>query len=327
MSPHPLGPDLFDPKLSDILRDFVDAHAQLRRLAAHYRAGSLAFDDVQALVGEADESVLYRLKERCHLLFRGDGVGSPGVGTLLDLAVGALFHEAMKFRENFYQRAAYGPKVRSLRDARVEGAGTLLHEFEKILEASSCRQDEALREAEVLLDQSVGQLRALLDLHRESGVLARTLLERGAQLESVFGEPLDALLGALYGSASEGFAFAGHAYLDAGFFAEAAEAFRGAAERGASPAGLDPLRAYAEGMQAYLDRRYGTAVDRLGSWLASGVGPADPHLADLALAAVARIGQLLEEGDDGKLPEKACKLAAALHQQLEGLAGVGRQDL
>jgi len=316
MPPHPLSPDLLDPQLSDILRDFIDAHTQLRRLAARHREGSLSFEDVQALVGEADESVLYRLKERCHLLFRGDSVGSPGVGTLLDLAVGALFHEAMKFREGFYQRTAYGPKVRELRDAQVEGAGKLLHEFEKILEASGCRQDEALHEAEFLLDQSVRQLRALLDRHRESGLLARTLVERGAQLESVFGEPLDRLLAALYGSASEGFAFAGHAYLEGGFFHEAAEAFRGAAERGGSPAGLDPMRAYAEGMHAYLERRYGAAVERLRCWLASGLNAAGQRQAELALAAVARIGQLLEDGGEAALPREAAGLAEELRRQL-----------
>ena len=46
---------------------------------------------------------------------------------LFDLAVGSLFHEAMKFRENFYQREVYGPRVRALRDAaRAEGAAAVL---------------------------------------------------------------------------------------------------------------------------------------------------------------------------------------------------------
>ena len=58
-------------------------------------------------MGDGEDSVLFRLKERCHALFRGGEQPSEVVmrrEALFDLAVGSLFHEAMKFRENLYQR-------------------------------------------------------------------------------------------------------------------------------------------------------------------------------------------------------------------------------
>ena len=104
--------------LVDILRAFLLADQSMRRIFARYREGVLTFDEVQRLVGDDERSVLFRLKERSHALFRG-GDHAPGIATqreaLFDLAVGSLFHEAMKFRENLYQRTVYGPKVRALR--------------------------------------------------------------------------------------------------------------------------------------------------------------------------------------------------------------------
>src|SRR5262245_58305193 len=111
-----------DGGLVEIVRDFLRAHRELRAIAALHRSGELHFDRVKTLVGDGEEAVLYRLKERCHELFREEGGGQVGREALFDLAIGALFHEAMKFRENFYQLAVYGPKVRALRaTAQTDG--------------------------------------------------------------------------------------------------------------------------------------------------------------------------------------------------------------
>ena len=70
---------------------------------------------------------------------------------LFDLAVGSLFHEAMKLRENLYQREVYGPRVRALRSDAGEENEALFDEFEKMLGAVAQRLDEGLRESETLL--------------------------------------------------------------------------------------------------------------------------------------------------------------------------------
>ena len=104
-----------DSSVIDLIRDFLEAHRRLRAVAARHRSGELQFAEVQSLVGEGEGSVLYRLKERCHNLYRAVPVPQDeiGPGALFDLAVGSLFHEAMKFREGFYQLSAYGPKLES----------------------------------------------------------------------------------------------------------------------------------------------------------------------------------------------------------------------
>jgi hypothetical protein len=150
--------------LVDIVRDFIVVHQRFREIFARFREGSLHFEEVRHLVADSDSSVLFRLKERVHRRFRERDPARPlrRGEALFDLAVGSLFHEALKFRENLYQLEVYGPKVQELRGEVDDGADELLVEFEKILRAAADRLGESLRETETLLEQTRRQLLALL---------------------------------------------------------------------------------------------------------------------------------------------------------------------
>jgi hypothetical protein len=302
-----------------IVRDFLHAHQLMRRLVARYRSSELRFQELHQLVGDDDESVLYRLKERCHALFRSDIADSTLAvqrEALFDLAVGSLFHDAMTFRENFYQREVYGPRVRELQSRAGEDSAGLFEEFEKILGAVSRRLEEGLEEAEALLDEMSGQLRLLLPLHRHNGFLARFLLEHAQDAEDVLGGDFDALLVLTYGAAADGYRTAGRSYLASGYYAQAVSAFRAARERGGDPAELDPLLAFAKGMQAYLERDYTRSVEQLSVWAGAALDD-PPDAARLAHAVVSRVGQLVQ--GDGR--ESVSSAARDLLERMGHKAG------
>jgi hypothetical protein len=308
-----------DSRVVDIVRDFVEAHRLLGEIAARYREGALRFDEVQELVRESESSVLFRLKERCHALYRvapGHDAPAIGQGALFDLAVGSLFHEAMKFRENFYQRCAYGPQVQALRAVGVPDDSGLIAEFEKILAESAARIDESLAETAVLLLRTVAQFRLLLRQQGANGHLARYLATRGEEVASVIGLSLDELLREVYGSPGHAYALAGLSFLESGFFAEGRAAIARAVEHGEEPAAMSRLLAYADGMQAYLEGRTGDFVERMSQWLAdAGLGCERP-LAPLAVSALARVGRATPEADElarraAELAERARALASA----------------
>lgn len=289
-----------DSGLVEIVREFVLAHRLLRRVSERYRAGQLAFEEVGELVGDDERSVLFRLKERCHALFRGErGHGEIEATALFDLAVGSLFHEAMKFRENVYQRASYGPKVRSLRRAAVRDESGLLAEFEKLLGAAGVRIDESLQELDTLLGQTTAQFRILLLVHREDGALARVLTGRCRELAEMLGMAPEELLTELYGSAAAAWQRAARSYLRSGFYAETAAAL-GEVEHFGRLAPEDArLRHYAEGMAAYLEGRYAETASRLGEWYAATPPELDDDekaLARQAAAALSRVGALAGAG-------------------------------
>ena len=297
----------------DVLRDFLVAHESLTRLVARGRSGELAFSGVAEIVGDDESAVLFRLKERCHLLFRGEGqnLGAEiGPEVLFDLAVGSLFHEAMKLRECLYQRDAYGPKVRVLREAGVVDASGLLAEFDKILAGLSEHIEESLGEAETLITRMVAQLRLLLARHPENALVARYLIRHREEVERVLG-PLAELLAEIYGSAGAGWAAAGGSLLDSGFFEDAAPALSEAIALGHEPEPTQRLLHFARGMAAYLQGRYADTVAELGAWSRSVPGEADAARAKLAVAALSRVGPLLED-TGGRVANEAEALIGSL---------------
>jgi len=297
-----------DAALVEIVRDFLLAHRELRAIAALYRSGELRFERVRALVGDGEEAVLFRLKERCHSLFRDEEGVRVGREALLDLAIGALFHECMKFRESFYQLAIYGPKVRALRGAAREDGEELFREFEKILAQSSVRLAEALQEAETLLHQTARELRGLLRTQSHNGLVARLLVSQGDELAGVFGCDLAHLLAEIFGSQAAGHGCAARSYLESGYFREAADAFGVALAEGGGGAESNALRDYAEGMRAFEERDYARAVERLRRWL-DGIPAHDPQLAELAFTALARVAPFIEGGRAAELRAAAAALA------------------
>ena len=306
MLPSMLAPDT---SVVDLIRAFLEARRALADVAARYRAGALDFSAVQALVGDDEESALFRLKERSHALYRtaSDAEADVGPGVLFDLAVGSLFHEAMKFREGYYQQSVYGPKVETLLGSEREDARALGSEFAKILGETRVRIDESLREAEALLHWTVGQLPALFRAHGPEGPLARLVVERAPELGELLGMDADALLVDLCGSVDEARFRAAASYLDSGFFAEAARVLRPVE----TPAAI-ALLAYADGMSAYLSGRYPECVDRLSAWIEA--GPPAPGLTSIAVSALERAGAIDEE-DGGSAA--AAPLAARIRATQE----------
>ncbi|CAG0977864.1 hypothetical protein MYXO_01682 [Myxococcaceae bacterium] len=312
--------------LVDIVRDFLLADTLTRRLFARFRAGTLRFDEIQELVGDGEGSVLYRLKEHCHALFRprdrSSGISMPREA-LFDLAVGSLFHEAMKFRENLYQLTVYGPKVRELRSEAGAEAGEIFREFEKLLAAAAERLEEAAAETEALLAHTRAQFHVLLVAHRENGLVARYLIENASLATEVFGRELDRLLAEIHGDAAHGYRIAARSYLSSGYFGPARVALAEAIARAEGDPALPALAAYAEGMDAYLEGRYGDALRGLERWLERSPDPDEPALADLAHSALSRVGALAEGPEAAAVAASAQALADRVRrrERAEGDAG------
>ncbi|NRA07413.1 MAG: hypothetical protein HRU02_04585 [Myxococcales bacterium] len=306
-----------EQNLVRIVQDFLEGHRMMRRLFAQHRVGKLRFEELEALVSNDEESVLFRLKERCHDSFRSRDEMQASLadrGALFDLAVGSLFHEAMSFRENFYQCEVYGPRVRKLRDRADPDTRTLFEEFEKILATAGRRLVEGRSEAESLLDQTARELRMLLCVHAENGRVTRYLLEHQGDAEQVFGLSVDALLTEIHGSPAVGRLRAAHSYLEGGHYARAASCFEQAADSGGA---VVALAAFSRGMDRYLERDSASCLSELSSWQANDPEPQPPH-ERLAQAAVEVCKQLAESAGAETLVSQADALLARLQPSSTG---------
>ena len=285
-------------RIVDILRDFAAVHRLTHELAERHRAGELRFAALTELVGETESSALFRLKERSHAIFREparSGRRPTHREALFDLAVGSLYHEAMKLRENLYQREVYGPRVRALRSGAGLESKALFDEFEKMLGALGSQLDEGIREVELLTQRTADQLRLLVAESADEGA-ARFLTEQEAEVERLFGVGLDVILEEAFGSVAEGLERAGRSYLASGSFEAAADRIGRAMERSTSGRELSRLRSFALGMRAYVVRDYAESLRHLQGWF-EGDSP-DADQLPLARDAVASIAQLADSGSD-----------------------------
>jgi hypothetical protein len=296
-------------RLAQIVRDFVDAYVLAGEVAAGLTSGALEFTSVERLVGDAEDSVLYRLKEGCHALFRSDQdrpADELAAEELFDLAVGALFHEAMKFREGFYVTRSYGPRLDRMR--AVEGKpGPLLEAFGGVLDAGRRRVHESAVELQSLLRETRAQLLIVLRQIGASGAVARALVEDPARSERVFGVRLPELLSGIYGDAGCGYERAIGDLLENGHFEEAGALLERPEVR--ELPSCREARLYAAGMASYYRGRFGDAVAHFEDWvceasphavraarmlaaLAADVGGSQPDLAQRARATAARLSEI-----------------------------------
>jgi hypothetical protein len=217
--------ELRERRVAQIVRDFFEAYMLSDRVGAHLRAGDLDFARVKKFVGESEESALYRLKEECHALFRHDvDAGGPRLELqaeeFFDLAVGGLFHEAMRFREGYYLATMYGPRLdRMMEEGTASGA--LATAFLRVVEAGRRRMLDSHAETQSLFRETREQLRILLRQAPPGGILARCLVEHRARTEEVFGTELPTLLDELFGSAAVAYGLAVESLVEHGHYAQA----------------------------------------------------------------------------------------------------------
>lgn len=303
-----------EPELVDLVREFIASHELMSNVIERGRSGALRWPEVQRLVAEDESSRLYRLKERSHLLSRSRHAGDDLSRTaLLDLAVGSLFHEAMKLRENFYQLEVYAPRVARAESTAAPGTEVLFGEFARILSASRERVVEAIDECAALLDQMREQLRQLLVEYADDGLVMRFLFENRDAAEGVIGEPIDVFFARSLGEdPAETYARVARSYLESGFFDEGLGALEEALARRPQDPALLRDRLYAVGMAAYRRGHYEKAVDGLEEWTRCEIPESDRPFLSLAQSALEGLPALLTQGAAPSCAGRALALAESL---------------
>jgi tetratricopeptide (TPR) repeat protein len=108
---------------------------------------------------------------------------------LLDLAIGSIFHEAMKLRENIYQLEVYRPKYLQykLKAGKSAYERDYLQQFERIISKAEQGVADGMEETRSLFKDAIAQL---VDFFKESIknlYLVRFLLEHQTLLREVYG--------------------------------------------------------------------------------------------------------------------------------------------
>ena len=242
-------------RVVEIVRHFLLATRTFRQLHEKHKQGSMYFSDLAKLVDDRGESILYALKESCQNLFRHSSSPVSQKEQIFDLTIGSIFHLAMRLREDLYQLEVYGPKYSKL-DAvggRPQEQENLIQEFRKIISRTQESFTEGVEEINLLFQEVFRQFQELFGEYRESGLLARFLLEESDLLKEVFGiNDVEDVFRTLYGSKeAQGHRLAGESYFQSAFYAKAIKAFTRALESSPGDANLQFKIHLSQGLEQF----------------------------------------------------------------------------
>lgn len=147
-----------------------------------------------------NKGLLWRLKDTAHHVFRNDSSPSR-VGRFLEWALGYIFHETMKLKEDTYQRFRYAPWFLELKS--VDLPEVERHYCDELLQILSQTRESIFREVariRFILSQCKAMFPLYFGLHRANLLLARYLFEQNKLVRRVFGEDYDKLIAGIYGA-------------------------------------------------------------------------------------------------------------------------------
>ena len=179
-----------DRMILEIVRGLLLSEVAFHEIFKRYEEGRLRFSDIGNWVDDKGQSLLYNIKEQCHAIFRYNETGYfQKKEWLLDLAIGSIFHEAMKLRENIYQIEVYRPKYLQYKSKIGNSAyeRSYLQQFERIISKAEQGVAEGMEETRSLFRDAMAQLVDFFKESAENQYLVRFLLENQPLLQKVYG--------------------------------------------------------------------------------------------------------------------------------------------
>lgn len=225
-----------DLKIVDLIRNFLLTVISFRKIFQQYEEKTLHFADIAKFVDDRGQSMLFRLKELSHILYRQNSPQISEREQLFDLLIGSIFHLAMKMREDLYQLEFYGPKYLAFLEKKravPHPQEKFISRFKEIISHAASALQEEMDEINNLFENLVEQFPEFLFLYRDNGLLLRFFLEETAFIEQALGEnTLPVIFHHLYGQEEfKPYFLAGESYFQGAFYDRALQAFTKALEK------------------------------------------------------------------------------------------------
>jgi len=194
---------------------------------------AIEFEILKDIVGnEMDKGLLWRMKDTAHHVFRNDPHSQLG-GKFLDWAIGYIFHETIKLKEDAYQKQNYAPwfhklSEEDLQDSEKDITGQLFQILNQT-EESMRREIDRIR---FIMAKCRQLLPYYLRRYNENVLLARYIFSQNKLVKDVFNEEYDDLILAIYGPHPERmYVLASQSLRLGGWLDEASKALNSAMEQ------------------------------------------------------------------------------------------------
>lgn len=208
----------------DVLRDFCLASRELEHRFLEYESSlRLNFEALLQLTGEEmEKGLLWRLKDTAHHLFRNIPE-TDTTGKFLDWALGYIFHETIKLKEDSYQLSHYAPWFISLDPAMLDGDDRRFRkELLQVLLQTRESIEREIRRIRFITTLCLDMVPKHYARYRENALLARFIFDQNTLVRAVFKDKYSALVKGIYGDEPEYMCIRAAASLRAGGWLEEA---------------------------------------------------------------------------------------------------------
>ena len=301
---------------------FLLSEVAFQEIFKKYKEGSLHFSDIGNWVDDKGQSLLYHLKEKCHSLFRymEKELGHKNEW-LLDLAIGSIFHEAMKLRESIYQMEVYRPRYLQykLKAGKSAYEKDYLQQFERIISKAEMGLAEGMEETRSLFRDAMAQLVDFFKENSKNPFLVRFLLEHQTLLQRVYGSKrIKEIFNLMFEKGFlDAYDFAGRSYLQGGHYDLSSLYFSKALKMDSHHRDLQFLLNFSLGMNAYYNNLYSKALSHFAKLihLKSNVKGEKEYLSKVE-EVCRKVSSELKEGKGLKGARKASSLADQIKKML-----------
>ena len=189
----------------DLFKFFCQACEQLEQQFMQFDEDeTVEFEFLKDLLGtEMDKGLLWRMKDTAHHVFRNDPHSQLG-GKFLDWALGYIFHETIKLKEDAYQKQNYAPWFHKLYEEDLNNSEKdITGQLFQILNQT----EESMRREIDRIRFITAKCRQLLPYYlrrySDNVLLARYIFSENELVRAIFKDEYTGLLLAIYGSEPE----------------------------------------------------------------------------------------------------------------------------
>ena len=188
--------------ITEIFRNFCFVHRNImEECLSTSQENPVCFRCLDNLLGqETNQGRLWRLKDTAHLVFRSFP-DTPLSGRSLDWALGYLFHECMKLKEDAYQLTNYVPWFESIdpSDRLSSEEAQIGNDLKAIAAQTAHSIHREIQRIKSVLHLCRRLFIAYLPQHRDNPLLARFIYAHLNHVTEVFGPQSQILIRAVYG--------------------------------------------------------------------------------------------------------------------------------
>lgn len=212
-----------------IVKEFYQSFEQFNKIKNTYANQEVRYNELDIWVGTADKKgVLWELKDLCHLLWRDSDPVEKTSKFMFDWMIGAIFHEAMKLKENCYMKHRYEPLIKSIMALGSGSIKELDKDCELFFKDTVHDIENGMKRILCLFDRANHSLMDILKTERDNVFLIRFLLDYKLEEQESSLHMIDSskILARLFPEGKvQAYCLAGESYLEGSWYTTARIAY------------------------------------------------------------------------------------------------------